>query len=266
MYNIPKSWKDIFEAIIRGPVAWQALTDLAKAIGSDLDVTSDLLAELETSGWIEVWEQSDVLAVTLSPLGSARLGVRLIEVGPEELPRWGFVGDPEPPAPRAKGVAREARAAELLSVVDTSPGPVLAAEIAELAATATQRAPGSVHFPRPTLLIGQGLSPWPGPTCHNTEAPLCLACKGASLQAHMYCLYCDRWGLDHLLTPHVNRRQPPRNARPTTPTPPGSRRDQAHPLLNRDRDRDRRKIRHALRMAAREKTARDRRSKDTIND
>lgn len=259
MYDIPQSWKDVLQAMVLGPVAWQAPADLAGALGSDLDAMTDLLVELETSGWIEIWEYDDVLVVTLSALGSERLGVRLIEVGSEGLPRWGFVGDPEPPSPRAKGVAREARSAELLSAVDSSPGPALAAEVAEQAATSAQRTQGTVHFPRPTQLIGQRLTPWPGPADRGAASLPCPACKGASLRPHMYCLYCDRWGLDHCLTLPANRRPTHRKALATTSAPTKPRHDQARPLPNRDRDR--RKARHALRMAARERADRDRRSK-----
>jgi hypothetical protein len=262
MSDIPQSWKDVLLAMILGSVAWQTPADLADAIGNDPDATTDLLAELETSGWVEVWEQGEGVFVTFSPLGAERLGVRLVEVGPEELPRWGFVGDPEPPPPRAKGVAREARSAELLSVVDSSPDPVLAAEIAEQAANADQCPPGTVPFPRPTLLIGQGLTPWPGPVDGDGAPSPCPACKGETLQPHMYCLYCDRWGLDHHLTQPVNRRPSQRKSPTSSTTPARLRRDQAHPVPNHDRDR--RKARHALKMAAREQAARDRRSKKAM--
>jgi hypothetical protein len=54
-------------------------------------------------------------------------------------------------------------------------------------------------LPAPTLLVGLGLTPWPGPGVGSQPNRPCPACGSGRLEPSMYCLYCDRWGLDHRL-------------------------------------------------------------------
>ena len=127
----------------------------------DLEETTDLLAALDADGWLSAWERPSRVVVTLSVGAASRLGVRLVESGRDEVPRWARPGEPEPPSPRASGVFRDERAARLELVVDPSPRPEEAAERAE-EATAGRRSRGPParvpsKFPVPTLLVGLGL-------------------------------------------------------------------------------------------------------------
>jgi hypothetical protein len=95
----------IVEALIEAPLAWQRPGELADLAGLDLDATLDALAGLEDGGWLATWEDwPEGVSVTFTPRAAARLGLRLIELGMNEIPRWATAGTPEPPAPPAFGV------------------------------------------------------------------------------------------------------------------------------------------------------------------
>ncbi|GAC1325461.1 MAG: hypothetical protein NVSMB14_17660 [Isosphaeraceae bacterium] len=227
--------KLLLGAILRGATVWSAPADLAIELGWDIDETTDRLAELDATGWIEVWERPREIVVTLSSLGAERLGVRMVEHGRSLTPRWLAINEPEPPPPRASGVFLNARAMELEFVLDTAPSPDEQAEIAEetirLAARSSRR-PGKAEPPKPSRFIGQGLSPWPGPEAFTK--PPCPACGGRLLTPVEYCLGCDRWGLD------------PASARNrTVPSPETA---QALALLEQKDQRDRRKARMRRRL------------------
>jgi hypothetical protein len=61
-------------------------------------------------------------------------------------------------------------------------------------------------WPLPSLLLGVGLTPWPGPGQEHDHETTCPVCGSRRLGPHMYCLYCDRWGLDRLLTTNPGRK------------------------------------------------------------
>jgi hypothetical protein len=203
MLELSEEGRRIVEALIKAPVAWQSPVELASAIGLDLEETTDLLADLDADGWLSPWERQSDVVVTLSVAGASRLGVRLVESGRSESPRWARLGDPEPPALRASGVFRDERAACLERVVDPAGSPEEIAERAEEALGRSSlpsgpRSRGNLEgLPAPTLLIGLGLTPWPGPGVGRKAA--CPSCGSRRLEPSMYCLYCDRWGLDHML-------------------------------------------------------------------
>ena len=194
----------MIEALVRAPIAWQSPAELASAMGREVDETTDLMAELDADGWLAAWERAADVVVTLSVAGAARLGVRLVEVGREEVPRWARLGEPEPRSPRASGVFRSERAAGLDRVVDPSRSAEEALESAEEALERPVISPDprvkafADRFPNPTRLVGSGLTPWPGPGDGRKSS--CPSCGSRRLEPTMYCLYCDRWGLDHLLT------------------------------------------------------------------
>lgn len=95
----------IVEALISAPLAWQRPAELAHLAGLGLEVVLDGLAVLEAGGWVVSWEEwPEGISVTFTPRAAARLGVRLIEIGINEIPRWARPGSPEPPAPPAFGV------------------------------------------------------------------------------------------------------------------------------------------------------------------
>ncbi len=190
----------IIDAVIDAPVAWRSPGELADRLGWTLDRTLDEIAELDAGGWLEAWELVDGPVVTLSVKATADCGVRLVEVGHDETPKWARSGDPDPPGHRASGVFRSEKAASMDLVADGRPSAELAAILAEEAegrngAAGDPREHASIEkLPKPTLLIGGGLSPWPGPL--QVDGQTCPACRSARLPARAYCLWCDRWGLD----------------------------------------------------------------------
>jgi hypothetical protein len=227
MVEPPDVWRPVLDALIAAPIACQSPDDLAVALGLDVDEMTDRLSLMDEAGWIAVWDGEVGPIVTLTPLAAERLQVVLIERGPDETPRWARAGDPVPSPPKAKHVCHSERSASLDGLPDPALTPDLAAERAEraegLAARAASRRTGpSTPFrvedlPRPSMLLGQGLTPWPGPR----QAPRddCPACSDRVLLPHMYCLCCNRWGLDALLAALVHSSDP---ASPLTssPSPP----------------------------------------------
>lgn len=200
MADLPETGIAVMNALIGAPLAWQAPAQLATALGRDLEETLDLLCDLDVSGWVDVWEDQDGPLITLSPLAAERLCVRIVEVGPSETPRWAGSGDPDPPALRSRSVCKTDRGAGLDYVIDpTSSVDFLSHEDPDESAATTAREQSRAgsrlfHESWPTILIGMGLTPWPGPTVPLKS--LCPACAGRILRTCMYCLYCDRWGRD----------------------------------------------------------------------
>ncbi len=204
MAVLPDAWLVVLNVLLEGPTAWRAPSEIAEAIGRDVDETMDLLCELDVAGWLAIWETESGPQVTLSPVAAERLGARLVEIGPGETPRWARANEPDPPAPRAKNVCSRAEAAKLDFVED----PYLPidehadrGERIELHARALADAPPrsgrAEELPRPTVLVGLSLSPWPGPG--EIPGACCPACGGQTLRPQMYCLCCDRWGFDRWL-------------------------------------------------------------------
>ncbi len=195
MADLPETGISVMNALIGAPLAWQTPAQVATALGCDLEETLDLLCDLDAAGWLDVWDDPRGLVVTLSPLAAERLCVRIVEVGPAETPRWAGSGDPDPPALRSRSVCASDRAAGLDFVVDPySFEDFLSQEDPpEPPATSSNGSRTPFEF-RPTLLVGLGLTPWPGPA--ELSKPACPACSGQSFRTCMYCLYCDRWGQD----------------------------------------------------------------------
>ena len=94
--------------------------------------------------------------------------------------------------PKASNVAASEHYARQDKMFDPELSPEDAAENFESPVTYHDR---QIDLPLPTLLLGQNLTPWPGPEAFAL-AEVCPACAGAPLRPHMYCLGCDRWGLD----------------------------------------------------------------------
>jgi hypothetical protein len=217
--EIPDTWMQIMWVLVRGSVAWQTPTALAAAIGWNIEPTMDVLAMLDDAGWIEVWDKDEEPTITLSPLGAERLGVRLVEIGAALTPRWIDIGDPDPRPPAAKRVCGTARAAALHYVIDPHPSPLAVAEKAEdLVRHNKLRLPYQrARFwfehdaPWPTTLLGLGLTQWPGPGRDPDEE--CPACGNLALKPSMYCLCCDRWGLDGIFPTVMAPRKPGRPRR-----------------------------------------------------
>lgn len=244
----------LINAVVDAPSAWETPLQLALALGWTLEATLDVIADLDAAGWLDAWELAEGPVVTLSVAASNRLGVRLVEVGADETPRWARAGDLEPAGRRAAAVFRSERMAGLDLVADDRPSAeeaLIRQEEAEQDAL-TPRAGGrsnraEMPVPRPTLLVGTGLTPWPGPA--EVAGSTCPACQSVPLPSHAYCLRCDRSGRDAdpaepVVTATSDQLDPTRSV-PRGETAPrvGSRRER-----ERQRRRDKRKRRRVAQV------------------
>ncbi len=243
MVELSESGRRLIEALLGASVAWQSPEELAEATGGELEATLDALATLDADGWLAAWPRGDGLVVTLSVGAVSALEVRLVEVGPGQVPRWAGASEPDPEPPRASGVFRADRAASLELVVDPGISPEEAAGLAE-ARSARVAPPGARPgpiaielLPRPTRFLGTSTTPWPGPG--DGRKASCPVCGSKRLDPATYCLYCDRWGLDHL----VRGEPAPKSRR--------RRRDPEADLRRAERERQARKAKHQDRLAAR---------------
>lgn len=197
---ISEAGRRIIDAVIDAPVAWRSPGELADRLNWSLEQTLDEIADLDAGGWLEAWDLVDGPVVTLSVEATANYGVRLVEVGHDETLKWARSGDPDPPGHRASGVFRSQKAASMGMVADGRPSvehaAILAEDAEERDAAIGDPRQGAFleKLPKPTLLIGGGLSPWPGP--FQNDARSCPACQLSRLPPRAYCLWCDRWGLD----------------------------------------------------------------------
>ena len=195
-------------AIVDAPVAWLSPEELAKRMELSLDEISDLLAELDGEGWITPWEPEGRLVVTLTVEAADRLQVQLVEFGDAGILRWAGLGDPVPPPPRSRSARGGDADLQIFErIPDRYPSPDVAAELAESLLERVKRSEEDdqekarldyADFPRPTILLGLGMTPWPGPNAGETRGA-CPVCESRVEHRKAYCLYCDRWGLDHLV-------------------------------------------------------------------
>jgi hypothetical protein len=259
MVELPEAWKAIVDILLQATVAWQTSAKIAEALGRDVEETTDLLSRMDEAGWISVWDADPVPFVILSALAAERLHVHLVEVGPNETPRWARIGDPLPPRPRARNVTRTEQAAALDLVPSSRPAPEVEAirsEQLERRSVRRANAPsprGPIEaLPTPRLFRGEGLTPWPGPG-RALQLP-CPACGGQPLRPHEYCLCCDRWGLDALL-PRVPSARHRRTSVPSAADPnPQARARQEQ--SEAEGERLRRKARRKAKLEAKTEAAR----------
>jgi hypothetical protein len=110
----------ITAAIVAGPLAWRTVDQLVAAVGLPADDVLEHLAEAEADGWLASWEEWPLgVAVTLTPWAAEILGVKVVEDGPRQSPRWASAWAIEPSPPKAGRTFRSADA--LADVVDPSP-------------------------------------------------------------------------------------------------------------------------------------------------
>ena len=202
--KLPDLWGQIIEAITSGPKAWMMPDELSSTIGLDEKAIVDELSRMDEAGLIDTWERAEGIAVTLSSLAAERFGYRIVEYGYSLEHRWAREGDPDPPVTRAFHVMRSASTATFDFLIDPTPGPAETVAQSEQAARfqangrfgKVRRGAGRGEPPRPTLILGTGLVAWPGATSVEGEPDPCPACGSQSLPPHVYCLCCDRWGLE----------------------------------------------------------------------
>lgn len=223
MSDINDLGRRVLRAIVSAPIAWLAPIQIAVRLGGDRDKTLDAIAELDAAGWLEPWELEGDLYVILTPRAADHMGVRLVAGGKSDTMRWASVDEDEP-CPRVGGRGQgEVDALDLIP--DSAPGPEAEAEAAERAERIARRpaqpgeAPEPLNLPRPSILLGSGLTPWPGPRSPHDRSP-CPGCGSEPISEKAYCLVCDRWGLDYLLLASRGQSAPVRRAPRPTPNQP----------------------------------------------
>lgn len=159
----------VIEALLQGVIAWQSPAELARGLGWTLDETNDVLCDLDTTGWIEVWDTDTGVFVTLSPRAASEWNATIIEIGPTKSPQWQRGSQPRPIA------------SEFVDPSGCRPN-----------SNATWRGSPKMPTPQPSTLIGLSPTPWPGPATPK----ICPACGSRRLGLPMYCINCDRWGHD----------------------------------------------------------------------
>jgi hypothetical protein len=244
--DLTNDWRTILDALTSGPRAWVTPGGLATRLGREAEALTDELASMDVAGWLDIWERPEGVAVTLSAWGAERLGVRLAECGGGLSYRWVEVGHPERAAFRARGVAAGAPLEDLDLVFDPAPPPDADLDALDLPSDDGDDPVDPATLPRPNRLVGDRLTPWPGPGADRPrgEASGCPACRGRELGPRDYCLRCDRWGLDGRLRP-VRRGGASSKARARNPRPEGTR---AGPPPEAQRLRARRKARRRSRF------------------
>lgn len=263
MVAVPDRCLPVMYVLTRAPVAWMRPEEVALALGEGADETSDLLCDLDLEGWIEVWEDEQGPLICLTPLAAERLRLRLVENGPGVSPRWVSIDEPEPPLPRVYQPGSGDKETALGFVQDNALPPDVGAERAEITLARARelsdderRRSNLDGLPRPTLLLGVGTTPWPGPTL--PDGWVCPVCGNRALAAHMYCLYCDRWGFDHrfnLEVPPIRNAVPTRRRRRSEPDP------RERDRLESDRLRLERRTKHAAKLQEKIDSERERRQR-----
>lgn len=201
----------LFGALSADPRPAPPLDELAHAAGLDHEDADDALGQLGAAGLAGAWTLDGRTRAALSPLAARRLGLdlrggrwvdRRRPLPRETLPNrkaWGLgdvglerVEDPHRIDPR-----------ERMEAAESDP---LAVELRRRTREAARRASGRYKatddekscraLPVPQHFVGDGVQ-WR--RWGRFKAPAeCPACRGGPLPTSVYCLVCDRWGLDWL--------------------------------------------------------------------
>jgi hypothetical protein len=209
-----------------GPRAWARPEELATALGWEPADVDRIATGLEAAGLVDRWNEN----VTLSPLGASRLGIHLVANERLELYRWSS------DSASARSRRPSHRAIRRMHDHDWSvqqiadPGALEAQDIALRAEKRVRRRAVRDDCPFPVIILwGNGLLVWdelnrqdrPELRCRSCRPRLrrhkqimaalcgcglghrprpnlqfCPGCHGRPLRPSMYCLRCDRWGLD----------------------------------------------------------------------
>lgn len=197
-----RRWGAVLGAIVDAPRAWSSAADLATVLGWTAGEVDDVLCELSFNGLAESWPVKGVASWTLTPFAAEGLNVWLCEQGIAGRTRWARSGSADAPA-RAPAPRREA--ADLTAVPDPGPGPVEIAEAADEADRWKPRGALSVdRLPRPTVILTGSKSTWDEAPARAPGKPSrrrfrCSACLGRKLRPSVYCLRCNRWGMDGVI-------------------------------------------------------------------
>jgi hypothetical protein len=197
---------------------WNLITDLAvntcrvtvpfamiaDRIGLTLDEVDDAVADLGEVGLVSAWDPGGGPSATLTPLAARRLGLKLRRFEGRDGNEFMPVGRPDPleRQRRRKTIAASTLGIDLDRLPGDAPRPDMIVEAAEaIEALAPRRAgresdDAARQLPRPPVML-EGCRPWPeGWPGHPGYDGRCPACRGSKLSAAVYCLVCDRWGLD----------------------------------------------------------------------
>lgn len=190
----------LIASIARDGRAAVPVTELAGAIGWPVERVCDVGAEAEEAGWLESWAENPAgPSLTLSSLLVEQLGLEL----DADNSRWCRLGTAGPGrSARTDGtiitetdyLTADGEGSPLERRIDhRSPDPSAIMDTPE-PPRKPPRAPRTPSGrPRPILYLGVNLI-WVGPVAGSS----CPVCMGRRLRWFEYCLWCDRWGLDHL--------------------------------------------------------------------
>ena len=213
----PIAWIELLRTLATGRADWRDPKAVAQAAGLAMDQAADMLAALDMVGWIDCDDDDEIagLKVCLSCLGSDRLGVKITEAGPGEVPIWSRANY----VPQTR-IRRQPHQIPLEEVdpypeigdddqvdlgcyepADPRPGPAELVEAAEEAELAFRKASSVDPYPKlrpprelyPSLILGINAQ-WQGPRL--TGEGVCPGCLDKPLQPSVACVYdgCDRWG------------------------------------------------------------------------
>lgn len=69
-------WPILLDALQQGAGTWRTPSEVAADLGWDPESTTDLLADLDVAGLVEVWERRNDVVVALSDHGRRALAAR----------------------------------------------------------------------------------------------------------------------------------------------------------------------------------------------
>jgi hypothetical protein len=244
-------WIELLRGLATGRADWRGPEAVARSAGIEAEKTADMLASLDSAGWIDCDADHPAgLAVCLSTLGADRLGVKITEVGPGEVPVWSRANFAE--RTKVRKQPGQVYLSELpgadpypdpsdddtedpswYDLPDKGPGPAeLAgqAEDAERAWAEFQSDPYPRLRPpmelKPSIILGTNAQ-WHGP--RSTPPKVCPGCRNKPIASNVACVYesCDRWGGAEKPAPRKGRRQGASSADSPNGEFQGSRRDAA---------------------------------------
>jgi hypothetical protein len=202
---------DALRCLASGPRAVVPLADVPAMLSLDPDVAAAVIHELVVLDLLSVWELDDSPVAIVSSRGADWLGLELSQVRRAVGHCWVWRAAGEgsiDPGPRPDVALCETDCSgpdPLFPLLDNrvdpgSPDPAMAAEAADELATPEGRVRtlqshkrgGTV--PRPRHLVGLSC-PWPVAT-----TPVCGGCRGLKLAYLEYCVCCDAYGAEALLS------------------------------------------------------------------